>query len=187
MHDSREGKLLIAHPNLPSSDYFYRSVILIYAESKQDGTLGIIVNRPTDQTVGELCATYNVHLPSPNPVKIGGPISNRTICMLHSIDWTSTSTKHISGKSRLAITSDSLMFEKMSMGDRPAYWLCSVGLCAWAPGQLDKELTGKRPYRPENSWLTCDANDHILFELEGEEQWKTALDYSSRQMINQFF
>ena len=46
--DSRVGKLLIAHPNLPSDNWFNRTVIYVYNESPQQGTLGVTLNVPTN-------------------------------------------------------------------------------------------------------------------------------------------
>lgn len=185
MTESRVGKLLIAHPNLSQSEYFHKSVILIYAETPNQGTLGIVLNKPIPLTVGELCSMQNIIFPSSQQVHQGGPVNGRTICMLHSSEW-ATHSSHVIADRRVAVTSDNLMFEKMSIGNTPAYWRITSGLCAWAPGQLELELKGLPPYKPENSWLTCDANDHIMFELDGEEQWEAALNYSSKQMISQY-
>lgn len=185
MTDSRVGKLLIAHPNLNQNDYFHKSVILIYADKPSQGTLGIVINKPIPLTVGELCAMQNIIFPSKQTVHLGGPISGRTICMVHSNEWTTHSSYDIPAR-RISVSSDNLMFDKMSTGVQPAYWRITSGLCSWAPGQLDMELKGLPPYKPENSWLTCDANDHIMFELDGEEQWEAALNFSSKQMISQY-
>ena len=73
------------------------------------------------------------------------------------------------------------MFQKLSLGDQPAYWRMFLGLAAWAPNQLDRELSSSF------GWLMCEANDDILFNYSEEEQWEAALALSSQQMINSFF
>jgi putative AlgH/UPF0301 family transcriptional regulator len=60
-------------------------------------------------------------------------------------------------------------------------------MCAWQPGQLDRELKGLPPFKAENSWLIADPNDTIVYDYDGDTQWEKALTYSRQQMINFFF
>ena len=87
----------------------------------------------------------------------------------------------------LAVSSDNLMFEKLSMGDEPMYWRLFGGMCGWAPGQLDAEMKGEWPYRPENSWLIADATDTFIFSQEGDKQWQMAFELSGNQMFDQYW
>ena len=183
---SRVGKLLIAHPNLPKDNWFCRTVVYIYNESPQQGTLGVTLNVPTTTPFKRLCYDKGVIYPSENPsVFKGGPVSEQSIVILHSDEWHSQNTIQAGPNYRLS--SDEFMFERLSLGDTPVYWRPFLGLTAWAPGQLDAELTGTFPYTAANSWLICDATDDILFNYTGEEQWKAAVELCSHQMINQFF
>lgn len=182
---SRVGKLLISHPNLPSTDPFYKSVIYIYSDNNE-GTMGLIINKPTRYTVAELAASFNIEFPySSDVVRFGGPVNEKAIIILHTSDWRSSNTTHIGNG--LCLTSDDFMLEKLSIGYRPAYWRLTAGVCGWRPGQLDLELSGKYPYKKENSWLICDSNDSILFEYDGERQWEIATELYGKQMINSYF
>jgi putative transcriptional regulator len=105
--------------------------------------------------------------------------------MLHSDEWRSAHTT-TAGPSYF-LTSDDYMFERLALGDQPAYWKMFLGLCAWKPGQLDMELGGQFPFKSENSWLTADANDHIMFELDGDKMWEAAIELSSKQMFSTYF
>ena len=49
--DSTRGQLLIAGPSL-SDPNFWRTVVLI-VEHSDEGALGLVLNRPSDTTVGE--------------------------------------------------------------------------------------------------------------------------------------
>lgn len=182
---SRVGKLLVAHPNIPANSPFYKSVIFLYAENGQ-GTMGLMINKPTRITVSNLASARGVEFPLTNDfIRAGGPVNDKALLMLHTDDWSSSNTVDISPG--LRITSDDFMFEKLAQGHQPAYWRMMGGICAWAPGQLDMELSGREPYRPENSWLTCKANESILFTYDGERQWEKSVELSSRQMFNQYF
>jgi putative transcriptional regulator len=183
--DSRVGKLLIAHPNLPKTTPFHKTVVYIFNEDEQ-GVQGLILNKPTGYKVNDFIMTQGFEMPlTKEKMRFGGPVSTKLVFMLHTDDFESASSMPV-GKG-LMLSCDDFMLEKLSMGYQPSLWRMAVGVCMWQPGQLDMELQGHPPYRPENSWLTADANDSILFEYDGEKQWEKALELSSRQMIDSYF
>jgi putative transcriptional regulator len=182
---SKVGTVLVAHPNLPANDSFYKSVVYIYADNEQ-GSMGLILNKPTRYSVAELANSYGIEFPySRDYVRFGGPLNDKALIMIHTSDWRSTNTTHIS--KGVCLSSDDFMLEKLSIGYRPVYWRLTSGVCGWAPAQLDMELTGKFPYDKKNSWLTCDANDDIMFGYDGEEQWEHAVKLCGKQMIDSYF
>ena len=182
---SKVGKLLIAHPCLPKGNPFRKSVIYIYEDNK-NGTLGVVLNYNSSYSVRELCNQKGILFgDGTKQLHKGGPVNEQAILMLHSDEWQSQNTTEAGKNYR--ISSDNLMFQKISLGDCPAYYRIFAGMAGWAVGQLDMELKGQFPYKPENSWLTADANDSILFDYDGDEQWHKAVSLSSKQMINQYF
>jgi putative transcriptional regulator len=183
--ENRVGKILIAHPNLPQGNPFEKAVIYIYQDDSQ-GTFGLVINKPTQWTMEQVCADRNLDYFGPTRLlHYGGPVNTGALCLIHSDDWESSNTVNI--KNGISLSSDSFMIEKIGSASLPAYWRMCVGICAWQPGQLDMELKGAPPYRPENSWLLANATDSILFDYDNEMQWKKAVELSSRQMINQYF
>lgn len=183
--DNKVGKLLIAHPNLPAKTPFYKTVVYIFNDGPEC-TQGIILNKPTSYRVNDFMVQHGFEFSlTKEKMRFGGPVSTKMLFMLHTEDFESASSMP-AGKG-LMLSCDDFMLEKMTMGYQPSMWRMMVGLAAWQPGQLDMELGGKPPYLPENSWLTADANESILFEYDGEKQWQKALELSSRQMINHFF
>jgi len=183
---SKVGKLLIAHPNLPNGNPFKHSVIYIYEDTEHNGTVGVVLNYHSNFTVSDLCKQKGIIFPdgSQNLHK-GGPVNEQAILMLHTDEWQSHNTSKAGPG--LHISSDNIMFNKIALGDQPAYYRIFAGMSAWQPGQLDMELRGQFPYKPENSWLLADANDSIIFEYDGDKQWQMAVELSSQQMIDQYF
>lgn len=180
-----QGKILIAHPNLPKQTPFYRTVVYVFNDAPE-GTQGIIVNKPTRFSVNEFTEGQGFPMAvTRERMRFGGPVNTKSVFMLHTEDFESASSTP-AGKG-LMISCDDFMLEKMAMGYQPGLWRMMVGMCAWQPGQLEMELGGKPPYRPENSWLTAEASESILFEHDGERQWEKAVELSSRQMINSYF
>lgn len=157
----------------------------MYQDDDQNGSLGLALNIQTNLEIRKLCYDKGILYPhNTHFVYKGGPVNGSSVIMLHSNEWRSTNTMDSSNS--YALSSDSLMFEKLALLDCPAYWRMFIGVCAWTPKQLDMEMKADYPYQAVNSWLTCDANDHIMFELQGDEQWEAAVKLSSKQMIDSF-
>lgn len=182
---NRSGSLLVSHPRLPIGHPFRESVIYLYDEAPQ-ATLGIILNYKSTFSVKDLCKSKGIMFNDGRPkVFKGGPVNEQALVMLHSTEWSSDHT-HEAG-SNYNISSDDKMFEKLASGDTPLFYRVFAGICTWGPGQLDMELKGKRPYRPENSWLLGQSNNDIVFGYEADEQYKRAVNLCSKQMIDQYF
>lgn len=178
------GKILIAHPNLPSDQIFHRSVVYIYQHDEQKGTVGVILNKRSRFSVSDVAADKKLHFGDTKKfVYHGGPVNQQALVLLHTNDWQSTNTAP--GGKKLSVTSDEFMIEKLNT-EQPAYWRLFGGMSAWQPGQLDAELSGVWPYRSENSWLVAEAPENMLFNLEGEKMWQKCFELSSRQMFSKY-
>ena len=55
------ARCLIAHPNLLDPN-FRRSVLIISASDPQEGSFGLMLNRATEKTVGELLPEHELGL-----------------------------------------------------------------------------------------------------------------------------
>ena len=182
---SRVGKLLIANPNFPSESPFAKSVIYIYQDDEINGTHGVILNKSSRRSIAMMCEQNEIMFPDTRPMLyLGGPVSPNALIMLHSDEWSSSNTA--AAGPGLRISSDTHMFFKMATGNEPIYWRTFAGKAAWNVWQLDKELEGEFPY-VKNMWLIADANDDVVFNYDGEDQWIKAVDLCSQQTINHFF
>lgn len=183
---SYAGKVLIAHPNIESGNIFKSTVIYIYQDDDKLGTLGVILNKKSRYTIADVCADKNIIFGDTTKyVYHGGPVNQQALVLLHSDEWKSSNTAD--AYNNLCVTSDNLMLEKIARGDEPAYWRLFGGMSGWQPGQLEAELSGEWPYRPENSWLVATISDEDLFLLDGKEQWQTAFNQCSKQLYDQYF
>ena len=176
--ETYKGKLLVAHPML-TSGLFARSVVYIYQDDLNNGTLGLILNKPTPYKVSSLLAERNMDYLGSEHVYKGGPVNEQAIVMLHEDNWYSSNT--IQTSKGLAISSDIHMMEKLSMDNKPTEWRSFAGISAWSPGQLKAELKSSK------GWLTCDADPSIVFAKDGERQWNRAVQMCANQMIDSYF
>lgn len=158
---------LIAMPGM-ADPHFSRSLTFI-CEHNDRGALGLVVNRPTDVTLGALFAKVDLAPPSgllaSQPVYFGGPVQPEHGFVLHRPlgDWRSTLPV---GEAGLTTSKDIL--EAMSRGEGPADWLVAVGYAGWAPGQLEDEIL-------RNGWLTVSADLDVVFQLPPEGRYDAAL------------
>ena len=183
---SKVGKLLIANPLMQNDNPFAKTVIYIYADDPIQGTSGVILNKLTENSVQDLCYDHKVTYPSSAPkVHLGGPVNHKAIVLLHTDDWNSQNTA-LAGNN-LLLSSDKLMFLKLSQGNEPVYWRMMIGLTAWAPDQLDMEMRGQFPYNNTHKWLIADPSEEFIFGYDGDEQWDKALELYSQQMVDYYF
>jgi putative transcriptional regulator len=68
----------------------------------------------------------------------------------------------------LEMTTSKDVLEALSSGSGPRKVLVSLGYSAWGEGQLETELG-------ENSWLTVDADQAVIFDTPVEQRYDRAL------------
>lgn len=156
---------LLAMPSLQDPN-FQRAVIYV-CEHNASGSVGIIVNRPTNMTLEqifeqmqlscELEAVKNI------PVLFGGPVHQERGFVLHPPfgEWNSTLE---TGKD-ITVTSSSDIIEALARGEGPEQVAFAVGYAGWEAGQLEKEIV-------ENSWLVTPAAPEIIFTTPHNKRWE---------------
>jgi len=180
---TNKGKILVAHPSMPGQ-LFGGSVVYVY-EDNSIGSAGLILNKKTNYSVGQLFADKGYIVEECGMVYAGGPINTKSITLLHSEEWGSQNSTPVGNG--LCISSDHLMFEKMSMNNMPFYWRMFVGQSSWGPGQLQEEVEGTGRFDGHPSWLVADVDIDLLFQTDMDRQWELAIDHCSRQAISSWF
>lgn len=173
----KPGQLLVAHPNLPNRSLFAHSVIIITEHSRR-GTTGVILNKTSEHNINTLLQDRGVDLGEGVELFTGGPVNPGALLLLHSDEWYASNTMHIQGG--YAISSDTVMIQKLHQNNCPMFWRLCVGLSGWMPGQLESEIK-------EETWLTCEPEPSIIFEYSGRTQWRKALDLCATQAVAQYF
>jgi putative transcriptional regulator len=165
---SLTNHFLIAMPRLGDPN-FARSVTLI-CEHSDEGAMGLVINRATDLTLGDVFAQLDIDASGNSeakaaPVFLGGPVQNNRGFVLHEPlgHWEST----IAVTDSIGVSTSRDILEAIARHKGPAKCLVALGYAGWSPGQLEREIT-------ENSWLHCPADLAILFEVPPAERWKAA-------------
>lgn len=163
------GKLLIAMPGM-GDPRFEHSVIFLCAHS-DDGAMGLIVNKPVDDLqFGQLLRQLGIE-PGPEArdirIHIGGPVENGRGFVLHTADYgTKGSTLQVD--SRFGMTATLEVLQALADGGGPERSFLALGYAGWGPGQLEREILA-------NGWLTCDANEDLVFSAANPRKWQEAL------------
>ena len=158
---------LIAMPGLQDPN-FTRTITYV-CEHNDQGTMGIVVNRPMNLVLGEMLEQLDIEATEPSaleiPVYLGGPVQTDRGFVLHNGDPTWDSTLQIT--SEVNVTTSKDILEAISRGHGPEHILIVLGYAGWSSGQLEQEMSA-------NAWLSGPANDEILFHMPPEKRWLAA-------------
>ena len=158
--DTSGAILLVA--KRPLIDPIYRSTVLLARPIGDDQHIGLILNRPSKVTLGQL---FPEHKPSQlvkEPVFMGGPTNTSVIFALVQ--------RHdgFAGKSLQLMPDVFMVFEGSAVdrvieSDGKARYL--AGLVAWQPGELREEV--KR-----GLWFTMEPDPAIVLRKSTDGLWE---------------
>ncbi|MDP6461696.1 MAG: YqgE/AlgH family protein [Gemmatimonadota bacterium] len=167
------GVLLLASPRLQDPN-FSRTVVLI-CDHGASGTWGLVLNRRTRLTYGELIDDIPFPGASAGPVHWGGPCSVGSFQLLHRLRRPMEPDLTIGRNIRLGVDPEALrelLGESLLPGEALRAF---VGHAGWGEGQLDAEMkTG--------SWILARASSSLVFDTEPAAMWAEAL----RSLGNQY-
>ena len=169
---------LIAMPGL--EDVIFTKSVVYVCEHTPRGALGIVINKPSEMKMQALFGKIDLPLQrqdlTSKPVFQGGPVHTDRGFVLHDPVFSESekpeqavyaSTMSIPGGLEMTTSKDVL--EALANGSGPRRVLVSLGYAAWGEGQLETELG-------ENSWLTVDADQTVIFDTPAEERYDKALN-----------
>ena len=160
--ESLRGQLLVAAPALLDPN-FVRTVILI-AEHSDDGALGVVLNRPSEATVGDVVPDLGSVVDLDEPVFAGGPVQPGGVIVLAEFDDPGEAALPIDGDlGFVALEAD---LDALGGGTRRAR--AFAGHAGWGPGQLDGELE-------EEAWFGAPFRREDAFTDAPDELWSRAL------------
>ncbi len=150
---------------------FERAVIFLCAHNAEHA-MGLAVNRPVEglslaSVLRRLKVKSTIALPE-DLVLMGGPVERERGFVLHTDDYQSpqSSVPVIPG---VALTATPEVLEAIAGHNRrPRRSLLALGYAGWDAGQLEQEIQG-------NTWLTCEADESLIFDDDHERKWQRAL------------
>ena len=160
---------IIAMPGLEDAN-FDHSVTYI-CEHDDSGSFGLIINKETELKVGEVMQQMQIDSDDNSkldePIFIGGPVQPDRGFILHSPtgDWNSS----LQVNDKIALTTSKDILEAIASSQGPEHSMVALGYAGWGPGQLEAEMAA-------NSWLSCPADEQIIFHTPCSDRWQAAAD-----------
>jgi putative transcriptional regulator len=160
--ESARGKLLIAGPALLDPN-FWRTVVLV-VEHNEDGALGLVLNRPSETSVGDAVPQLEELVDSDELLYIGGPVQPSSVIVLARLEDPSDAALLSFDDIGVIGTGDASDGPVPGVRQGRAF----VGHSGWGPGQLEAELE-------RSGWITEPARREDAFSEEPAELWRTVL------------
>lgn len=168
MTDNRlTDHFIIAMPGL-MDDNFNQAVTYI-CEHDENGTFGIIINRESEITLDDVMQQMKIPYHTGNArnesVYTGGPVQANRGFILHrpTGNWDSS----LIVNDTVALTTSRDILEAIADNKGPDDNIIALGYAGWGPGQLEQEMAA-------NTWLSCPAEQQIIFNTPVEERWQAA-------------
>lgn len=160
--ESARGQLLIAGPGLLDPN-FWRTVVLI-VEHNEEGALGLVLNRPSETSVGEAVPQLEELLDLGDQLYIGGPVQPSAVIVLAQFEDPGDAALLAFDDVGVLGTGGSL--EEPVAGVRRGR--AFVGHAGWGPGQLEGELE-------RGDWILEPAKLRDAFSSVPQELWSEVL------------
>ena len=165
--DNLTGHFLIAMPSL--NDGFFNQAVTYICEHDENGSFGIIINQQTGITLKQIAKEMAIETENnyhdKQQVFIGGPVDQGRGFILHQPTGNWQSSLKVSNN--VALTTSKDILQAIIKNEGPEDNIVALGYAGWAAGQLDSEMAS-------NTWLSCPADEQIIFNTPVAERWKAA-------------
>lgn len=162
--DSTRGKLLIAGPAL-SDPNFWRTVVLI-VEHSDEGALGLVLNRPSETTVGEAVSELEQLLDVDDPLYVGGPVQPSALIVL--AQFKDAESAAVIAFADVGVLGGEQTAPTAGTNAGVLRGRAFVGHAGWGPGQLESELE-------RGDWILEPARHQDAFTETPAELWPSVL------------
>jgi putative transcriptional regulator len=162
MGESVRGQLLIAGPGLHDPN-FWRTVVLV-VEHTDEAALGLVLNRPSETTVGDAVPQLVELVDSSEPLFIGGPVQPSSVIVLAEFERPSDAA--LIAFDDIGVLGTNSSPDEFVPGVRSGR--AFVGHSGWGPGQLDGELE-------RGDWILEPARQQDAFSAAPRELWSEVL------------
>jgi putative transcriptional regulator len=166
MTAARRGDLLVASPFLLDPN-FRRSVVLL-CDHGEDGSLGLVVNRPMKVPLGAVMERFKEHPLGEQLVHQGGPVEPGRLLGIRRGEDPEERAEPLAGDLHLLIdleySLDRIADGTVDGGDYRFF----LGYSGWGKGQLRSELG-------EDAWIIAKATTRLAFEVPTPELWSESL------------
>lgn len=174
------GGLLIAMPML--ADPNFRHTVIFVLEHSTDGTLGVVLNRPSEVTLEHVLPTWAPLAAGSEFFHVGGPCQTDAALCLARGDLLDARADVQGGQEELAAaglrpTGSGVYLASLDVDPVPSSQLVDdirvfAGYAGWSAGQLSAEIA-------EGAWLGLRSLPEDVFTTTPATLWRTVLSRQS--------
>lgn len=164
------GRLLVATPQLADPN-FRRSVVLLVEHENESGTLGVVLNRPTEVPVDQILPPWSGLVTGPAVVFQGGPVALDSALALAQVPGTDEPLgwRALGGAPAVArVGLVDLDAPPELLAPELARLRVFAGYAGWGVGQLRSEVE-------EGSWYVLPAEAGDVFMEDPARLWSAVL------------
>ena len=151
------GSLLLAHPILQDPN-FRRSVVLMSVHNPE-GAMGVVLNRPTGQRLGELNGDFALGPLASVPLFKGGPVHPEQLIIAA---W---QARPDGFRLHFGIEPDKAI---QLMDEEGTHVRAFLGYSGWSAGQLETEME-------RHTWVVTNVPEDLLVQPQNDLLWKNVL------------
>jgi putative transcriptional regulator len=164
------GGLLVATPLLDDPN-FRRSVVLVLEHDEDGGTLGVVLNRPSEISVTQVLPSWDPLVTGPPVLFEGGPVQTDSALALavvlsgeEPLGW-----RRLQGRSAVSrLGTVDLDAPPEILAGEISQMRIFAGYAGWTAGQLENELR-------QGAWYVVDSEPGDTFNSYPGDLWRTVL------------
>lgn len=161
------GTLLVAAPTM-LDDNFRRTVVFII-DHRDEGTLGVVLNRPSEVPVDDVLPKWSGYVAQPPSVFVGGPVEKKTALCLAALR-TGQQAAEVPGviavRGPMALVD--LDTDPEELAQKVRGMRVFAGYAGWDTGQLAGEIE-------RGDWLIVPALPSDVLDPPGRDLWGRVL------------
>lgn len=160
-----KGALLVASPSL--EDPNFTQTVLLILEHGRSGTIGLILNRPTDVLLAEVLQDLPMLKRTSHRLFGGGPVERTQLVLLFRLSQLLPDARHIANGIYVGTPR---VLERVIASPKPdEAFRGFAGFAGWAPGQLEYEMR-------QGSWGVLSSSAFDIFTKNPETLWPDSID-----------
>jgi putative transcriptional regulator len=159
-----KGVLLVASPSL--SDPNFHQTVLLIVEHGRGGTVGLILNRPTNVLLSEVLRDFPVLKRTNHRLFAGGPVERTQLVLLFRLTQPLPDTRQIVDGIYVGTPR---VLERIMTQPKPTETVRAFsGYAGWAPGQLEQEML-------EGAWGVLPPDAFSIFDKDPATLWPDSI------------
>jgi putative transcriptional regulator len=171
-----KGKFLVASRRLGDPNFAETVVLLI--EFGQSGTMGVVINRPTEAPLSTLLPAVKALQQRTDPVYLGGPVGRSQMIIL------ARSSKPPEGSLQVfadvyTIGGQTVLQKILDQSGTDAKFRAYLGYAGWAAGQLEMEVS-------QGGWYIVPADAAAIFDKAATDIWPELIRSSEAEWVRDF-